>query len=486
MELAPQVDATDPGDIGAQHAQSRLSLWKWMFEGLRASFMLRPRVGEAAPTPWQLLVLYFVCQAFVLALLRAGVSAPVKFVPVAWLAMQWTLPVALWCGWQLMGAKDRGKSLAAWFVLLLWACLLPNLAYLSVFLVGFVWTKWGQALSGHPAYYLLWTPLLWSWLAGVMVGRAFFASRWRVMVYGLLSIAMFVAAVFVNTGYVWAPDYEAIRAAKAEAGEAEEPGFELTQEVFEAQQTLWNTQVNALLPERADTVEVYGLVFAPYADEDVFLRESTMVRELLEQRFDAGGRVLQLINNPRTSASHVWATPLNLQRAIEALAGRMDRDKDVLVVYLTSHGGSNHLLAASHWPLTLEPVSAQSLRQALDAAGVRNRVIAVSACYAGGWIAPLENEDTLIMTAADAEHTSYGCGSKSELTFFGRAVFAEQLSSTHSFAKAFEAAVPLIKAREEEAGKQDGFSNPQISVGARMAPLLQALEQRLDGLETAQ
>ena len=84
------------------------------------------------------------------------------------------------------------------------------------------------------------------------------------------------------------------------------------------------------------------------------------------------------------------------------------------------------------------------------------------------------------MTAADATHTSYGCGARSELTFFGRAVFDEQLRRTHSFEQAFAAAVPLIRQRERDAGKADGFSNPQVSVGEGIRPLLQALARRLD------
>jgi hypothetical protein len=84
------------------------------------------------------------------------------------------------------------------------------------------------------------------------------------------------------------------------------------------------------------------------------------------------------------------------------------------------------------------------------------------------------------MTAADAQHTSFGCGRRSELTFFGRAVFDEQLRNTRSFEQAFAAAVPVIRQREDEAGKDDGFSNPQISVGEKIRPVLRELEARLD------
>jgi hypothetical protein len=89
------------------------------------------------------------------------------------------------------------------------------------------------------------------------------------------------------------------------------------------------------------------------------------------------------------------------------------------------------------------------------------------------------------MTAADATHTSYGCGSLSELTFFGRAMFDEQLRKTHSFEQAFARAVPLIQQREIDADKEDGFSNPQIRVGANIGPVLRALEQRLAALPPA-
>ena len=150
------------------------------------------------------------------------------------------------------------------------------------------------------------------------------------------------------------------------------------------------------------------------------------------------------------------------------------------MVYLTSHGANDFQLAAANPPLDVDTLSPGELRVALDEAGIRHRVIAVSACYSGGWVGPLGSDTTLVMTAADADHTSYGCGRFSELTYFGRALFGEELRKTHSFERAFEAAVPVIRKREEEARKPDGFSNPQISVGEKIKPVLRALEQRLD------
>ena len=107
--------------------------------------------------------------------------------------------------------------------------------------------------------------------------------------------------------------------------------------------------------------------------------------------------------------------------------------------------------------------------------------MSISACYSGSWIAPLADDDALLMTAADAEHTSYGCGRLSPLTFFGRAMYDELLrTQTRSFTEAHAKARELILQREQEAGKDDGYSNPQISVGSRIAPMLEALRQRLE------
>jgi hypothetical protein len=246
---------------------------------------------------------------------------------------------------------------------------------------------------------------------------------------------------------------------------AERPQLKLSQEVFDAQEAVLEQTLEQLAGESTAPIQVYGLVYAPYA-QDVFLRESAMVSDILTKRMGAEQRVVKLLNHPLATENTPWATPRNLKQAIQAIGKKMRRDKDVLLIYFTSHGGSDHRLASSHWPLEVSDLTAAEVRQWLDEEGIRYRAIAVSACYSGGWIEPLKGEHTLIMTAADPDNTSYGCGNRSELTFFGRAVFDEELRKTHSLEEAFEQAVPRIRQREIDAKKTDGFSNPQIRVGS--------------------
>ncbi|MCE1194628.1 MAG: C13 family peptidase [Acidovorax sp.] len=492
-----------------------LSHGAWMREGLRSALFLPPRTGPAAPSPWQLLVLSLIGGALVVVAARFQVVGPAQFNLRGWLAPMWSSLVLLWVAWWAMAPAQRavaasgaGSSLApsqgsavppsgglaAWYVLSVWAPLAPVLLLYG--LAGLAARQPGL-VEGAVAGTVFWAAygalMLWVLAALVVVTARFVRSRSRTAVFAVAMAAVVGVGAWQFQDPPWddasaqglADGVEAgADAQAAEPAEAQEPAhLVLSQAVFEQQQALWARQVQALAPQREGVVDVYGLVFAPYAGEEVFRRESTLVSTLLQERFDAQGRVIHLLNHPDTADTLAWATPQNLQRAIAALAQRMDREHDLLVVYMTSHGARNHALAAAHWPLEVPPVTPEMLRSMLDASGIRHRVIAISACYSGGWIAPLATDTSLVMTAADATHTSYGCGTRSELTFFGRAVFDEQLRRTHSFTEAFAQAVPVIARREVEAGKQDGFSNPQIHVGAKVVPVLRALEQRLQTAE---
>ncbi len=57
------------------------------------------------------------------------------------------------------------------------------------------------------------------------------------------------------------------------------------------------------------------------------------------------------------------------------------------MVYLVSHGSADHRLAADQWPLSLVELTPVGLKQLLDDAGIKWRIIVVSSCYSGGYIA---------------------------------------------------------------------------------------------------
>lgn len=450
-------------------------MWRWMAEGLRASILLAPRI-TGSPSPWQLIVIVLIPSLLLLGLERLQIAGPASFNAAVELNTYWAFAITLWVGWLTLSRGRAAATLSGWFALATWAALPWSLLMACMSLAYFRgWLP--AALTTPTGFWTIYGGLLAiGFVAGLrLMARYVPRHAWLALFMpGMLAItALGIWDGLQEQERVWQPD------ASAAAAAPERPRLRLTQEIFEAQQAVWQRAVDGIAPRRDGEAQVYGLVFAPYASEDVFLRESAMVGTLLEERFDARGHVLRLVNHATTSEELPWATPLNLRRAVQAMAERMDREQDVLVIYMTSHGANDFKLASSHWPLTVPWLTPKELREALDAAGIRHRVIAISACYSGGWIEPLATEHSLIMTAADAEHTSYGCGHRSELTFFGRAVFDEALRKTRSFEAAFAQAVPVIRQREVDAGKEDGFSNPQIHVGAGIRPVLDRLSQRL-------
>jgi len=362
--------------------------------------------------------------------------------------------------WWTFALTTRGvahaQPVVAWVLLSQWALVFP------VLLLG-LWT----ALGAHGGLSDTWqaTSAAWiiyglflAWVLIVLWRITQALHRWR---WVQLALAMAVTALLpLQSHWLNTSTWTVVG-----TDEAQEPVLTLSQEVFLQQEALLQASLDPLpSSDGAQEIRVFGLVYAPYA-QGVFLRESAMIADRMESRLGASGRVVRLLNHASTTDTVPWATPLNLQRTIQALGQRMDRERDILVLYLTAHGGEDHRLASSHWPLQVEDLTATQVRQWLDEAGIRFRAVVVSACYSGGWIDPLRGDSTLVMTAADKDRTSYGCGSDSDLTFFGKAVFHEKLLTTDSLEDAFAAAVPLIQAREVEAGKDDGFSNPQIAVG---------------------
>ncbi len=126
-------------------------------------------------------------------------------------------------------------------------------------------------------------------------------------------------------------------------------------------------------------------------------------------------------------------------------------------------------------PIELTP---QQVAAALDGEGIKNRVVIVSACFAGIFLPPLANDNTIVLTAADATHTSFGCAPERDWTYFGDALFRQSLHPGADFAKAFDHARVLIQGWEMM--DHDPPSNPQAHFGQalvdKLAPIFAAAQ----------
>ena len=212
------------------------------------------------------------------------------------------------------------------------------------------------------------------------------------------------------------------------------------------------------LPASTPAVELYSLTLAGDGRQSVFLREADYVSALLRERFGARGNIT-LSNHRDHLTDRPLATRESLTRAVQALAERSGPE-DLVFIYLTSHGSSDHQLTLDQPRLQLADLPAGELAALLAPLRERDKVIVISACYSGGFIPPLKNDKTLVMTAARADRVSFGCSEESDFTYFGRALFAEALNQTDDLNRAFEQASRHVAERE----KAEGFepSEPQL------------------------
>lgn len=334
-----------------------------------------------------------------------------------------------------------------------WFTLPAILGQIGVFQMAFVW----------------WAVSVW-----VAVRRLTFPLPDRaVSPTAIVAIVVLLPVYFLPAELFWeaAPDPD--QAADQTGGE--QAAF--SESALYAQPELLRAAVRRLKPERAGVEDLYFVGFAPYASQNVFMKETLSIGKLLEERFDVRGRSISLISHAGLEKRFPIATLTSLRQALRAVGQRINPEEDVVLLHLTSHGSEAHELSVEFYPLELQAIRPGDLRAALDDAGIKWRIVVISACYSGGFIEALKDAHTLVVTASDAQHTSFGCGNAFDFTYFSKAYFDDALRKTYSFEKAFTMAKESIRVRERKEGLEP--SDPQIYMGEAMKAKLSRLEKRL-------
>lgn len=250
----------------------------------------------------------------------------------------------------------------------------------------------------------------------------------------------------------------------------------ISEQAFYSQNKLLNQSLEQIkFGEFADT-HWYFMGVAGVAYQDVFKLEIERIREQFDTRFGTYGRSIALVNNPATLTEVPLASKTSMDLALQRIGSQMNRESDVLFLYMTSHGLANQF-EMENAPLDLDDIDPKWLRQALDKSGIRWKVIVISACYSGSFIPALQSPDTLIITAAAADRDSFGCSSESDYTYFGRAFFDQAMREKGSLKAAFDEASATIATWEHAQGFKP--SEPQWVIGKNMELMLPQLEKRL-------
>jgi hypothetical protein len=233
----------------------------------------------------------------------------------------------------------------------------------------------------------------------------------------------------------------------------------------------------ALAAVRADaspTPKAFFLGFAGVGEQKVFAQEIGLASRVLTERYGMESRALSLINDERDLERAPLASVSGLKYALRGLAQRMNLERDVLFLVISSHGASEPAIAVSNSDLPLNDMTDEDLAQALSDSGIKWRVIIISACYAGGFIDALKDPRTIVITAAAADRTSFGCSNDRDLTYFGEAFFRDSLPEARSLRDAFERAKAAIALRERR--ERVDASKPQAYFGAELEAKLAAMK----------
>ncbi|TCB82438.1 C13 family peptidase [Acinetobacter sp. ANC 4173] len=248
------------------------------------------------------------------------------------------------------------------------------------------------------------------------------------------------------------------------------------EDAFYAQSRLLNKNLQAIEYGEFAQSHWYFLGVAGASYQDVFMSEVKRIREQFDTRFGTFGRSMILVNNPATRTEIPIASRTSMELSLKRMGQQMNRESDVLFLYMTSHGLQNQF-EMENAPLDLAQVDPKWLRDALDRSGIRWRVIVISACYSGSFVSALQNDNTLIITASAADRASFGCSNEADYTYFGRAFFDQAMREQHSMKDAFAQAKDTVAQWETAQGFDP--SEPQWSIGKNMELMLPQLEQRL-------
>lgn len=313
---------------------------------------------------------------------------------------------------------------------------------------------------------------------GVLIYCYFFVARGLRVFTGERQRVAALAGVIFLIGFVcltdaldaipdvWAaPEVEEAADSTATQADAESLLFDQSARIDQA--------LAAIHPDVSGRPRAYFVGFAGVGEQKVFSQEIGLASRVLSERYGIDGRSISLLNDVRDLESAPLATVAGLKYALRGLAARMNPDRDVLFLAISSHGAPDPAIAVSNSDLPLDDLTDEDLAEALSDSGIKWRVIIISACYAGGFIDSLKDPRSIIIAAAAADRTSFGCSNDRDLTYFGEAFYRDALPEAHTLRAAFDTAKSAIAMRERR--ERVDPSKPQAYFGAQLEAKLASM-----------
>ena len=189
------------------------------------------------------------------------------------------------------------------------------------------------------------------------------------------------------------------------------------------------------------------------------------------QRSSEFSVVPMIASNFTPARQYPIADDARIAALVRAAATRAAPD-DLMVVHISTHGAPG-LLASRIGHQQTTAITARSLAQRLAPLSGHETVVIVSACYSGSLIGALRAPDRIVIAAARADRSSFGCAADAQHTFFGSAELKAFAAPHRSLREVFNA-MRLDVARMEQEQDYTPPSEPQVWVGSAVRSLYDA------------
>ncbi len=172
--------------------------------------------------------------------------------------------------------------------------------------------------------------------------------------------------------------------------------------------------------------------------------------------FKAGDIAQFSVRPERYPNAHAF--PSDMQNIASVLDDLSHRTAAGCLLYLTSHGTYMGMVLGD---TTLEPEDLSRIVN--ETCGDRPAVIIVSACFSGKFVPALAAPNRMVMSAARADRSSFGCGQGDVYTYFDTCILTN-LKAAHGFPELADRVRACVSKHEDETGMYPP-SEPQVFIG---------------------
>lgn len=207
------------------------------------------------------------------------------------------------------------------------------------------------------------------------------------------------------------------------------------------------------------------LIFAGFAmhSQSKAFRNDVLSAEKVALAIDPSAVIFKL-DNPASGQDADWpyATNENIAQVLKKIGG-LARPQDKVMVLLATHGNVNALgvnFANQNYP----HLDSAFLNRAMAELRGKPVMVVMSACHSGSFLPLLAGPSRVVIAAAAADRSSFGCQFHSTNTYFIDALFNQTAPHEQSMVKLMDKAKTDVDLREKKLKLPP--SMPAMSVGA--------------------